>query len=622
MNRNYLAGRSLVIWTLLLIVTCDATSQTNPAPRKSRSYPSQSSTSSPPSESKFKGIFEPVSYPEDLTLVSAFFVTSEQGWVSGEKGTILHTSDAGKSWKAQMGGDPRGKDNEIKDLRFIDARHGWATEGNLDGALLRTVDGENWQQVGKIGDNNARYEDYAFTSPSNGVYVQAERIRQTTDGGKTWRDALSPCAARIQVQGITQEVGCGLKSVHFPTASVGYAVGTSGASGTMILAKTTDGGATWRIATTSDAFSKTNETFFKQTVFFLDENTGFVRFSDSKMIMTSDGGQSWTPIGASVVESMKFADPEVGWAVTYNGYFSFTTDGGKHWASRRLTFPTTIRDFSLPRRNRAYVVGEHGMVFRYSIVPETYRSANMVEATTMPAYSSPLARESQQMKSDVAALRERIQTKFGISVGDSASDNTTRTDFQAEQSGATSAGGQGGFEQSATGASNAGLVDSCCSDDMTRLTQSVTAFSVDVPKFSGVSRSLNLIIAGLQYANDLVTRAQSLKKALQSLHQAHDPQATLLALNAVSTQVDSATADTNAGFQQDTGFEQSTGIQGASMQSSGFQDPPQSGIQNGNQTPDLNAKTPGQTVGASQPQTPKKKPRWKLTDIPNIPTPH
>ena len=173
-----------------------------------------------------------------------------------KKGTILHTTDAGKNWKAQLGGDPQGTEQALRNLRFVDATHGWAATGNgLGTPLLRTVDGQNWLQVGTIGDMYTSYEDYVFTSPTTGIYVQPQTIRRTTDGGKTWKDVLKPCAAKIQVQGITQQVGCSLKSVNFPTSNVGYAVGVSNAGGTMILAKTVDGGISWGIATTPNAFT-------------------------------------------------------------------------------------------------------------------------------------------------------------------------------------------------------------------------------------------------------------------------------------------------------------------------------------------------------------------------------
>ncbi len=61
-----------------------------------------------------KGVWEPVSYTEDLELTDVAFVTPDVGWVSGDKGTILHTKDGGKTWDAQLGGDPAAADPEIE----------------------------------------------------------------------------------------------------------------------------------------------------------------------------------------------------------------------------------------------------------------------------------------------------------------------------------------------------------------------------------------------------------------------------------------------------------------------------------------------------------------------------
>src|SRR5690348_2943741 len=73
-----------------------------------------------------KGIFEPVNYGQDITLTDVFFVSPDVGWVSGEHATILKTTDGGAHWTAQVGGDPSNGDKPIGQLRFLDARHGWA----------------------------------------------------------------------------------------------------------------------------------------------------------------------------------------------------------------------------------------------------------------------------------------------------------------------------------------------------------------------------------------------------------------------------------------------------------------------------------------------------------------
>jgi photosystem II stability/assembly factor-like uncharacterized protein len=432
-RQKYCVNSVLFLTSVLLVFSTAGNSQTKTAPRQKPTNSSASSATAP-GEIRYKGIFEPVSYQEDLELFDAFFITPDEGWVAGDKGTILHTSDAGKTWKAQLGGDPQGTEQALRDLRFVDSKHGWAATSNgLGTPLLRTVDGQNWQQVGTIGDTMIPYEDYVFTSSNTGVYVQRQTIRRTTDGGKTWKDVLAPCAAKIQVQGITQQVGCSLKTVHFPTSNVGYAVGVSNAGGTMILAKTTDGGVSWGIATTPNAFTPDrDESAFRQYIFFLDQNTGFVRFSDGKTIMTADGGRSWAPTGATVVDIMKFADPEVGWALS-NSNFGFTTDGGRHWSSRRFEFPAVVRGFSFPRRNRAYVVGQHGMIFRYSIVPETYAVPNMIGAPAMPSNEN-----HAEFQKDTAGVEEQsaggLQSSGFQPVSQPANPNATQSSNQGANS--------------------------------------------------------------------------------------------------------------------------------------------------------------------------------------------
>ena len=106
------------------------------------SLPAQKPTAAAqkPSQPKFKAIWEPVNYKEDLPLFDVFFVSKEEGWVSGAAGTILHTKDGGNTWTAELGGDPHAEGPALKHLFFADATHGWAQSWNI---LFRTTDGES-----------------------------------------------------------------------------------------------------------------------------------------------------------------------------------------------------------------------------------------------------------------------------------------------------------------------------------------------------------------------------------------------------------------------------------------------------------------------------------------------
>lgn len=351
-----------------------------PPPGKAAKRPSVAAKTTSP-EPKFKAIWEPVNYKEDLILTDVYFVTDEVGWVTGEHGTILHTKDGGNTWTPQLGGDPHSAEATINDLRFVNPTHGWANQGT--NKLLRTTDGENWEQAGKLGGNYGYWSDFFFSSENAGVQIRQEPhdIAQTRDSGKTWKQVMPGCVAKMEVEGLTREVGCSLKSLHFPTANVGYAIGT-GALALFVL-KTEDGGATWNVSVTRD-LAPDQSTYFRQEVFFTSENTGFVAMNDGKILTTADGGHTWRGLVGTSRGKIKFADPEVGWSFE-GSKLTYTTNAGKTWSSRTFRFPVDPKSFSFPSRQRAYVVSYHGMVYRYRVVPIEYTVKGMIDAPMMPA---------------------------------------------------------------------------------------------------------------------------------------------------------------------------------------------------------------------------------------------
>ena len=60
------------------------------------------------------------------------------GWVCGDNGVILHTTDEGNSWSIQSSGTGE----TLLDLYFIDSAHGWAV--GEQGTIVMTNDGVEW----------------------------------------------------------------------------------------------------------------------------------------------------------------------------------------------------------------------------------------------------------------------------------------------------------------------------------------------------------------------------------------------------------------------------------------------------------------------------------------------
>lgn len=371
----------LLLTSIVLGSSGTAVAQTNKKQSAAKSSPNQSARQAEP---QFKAIWEPVNVKEDLSLMSVHFATGEEGWVAGGRsgiagGVILHTKDGGASWDVQLG-DPQSSDRPYRDLRFVNAQVGFAVQSTASGdhQLLRTTDGQDWVPVGTVAQHR---RDYRFTSAEVGFLAGGGGIHRTQDGGRTWRQVYE-CRIKAEINGLTQDVGCHIAQVAFVDANVGYGMSQSiGAGAGFVIAKTDDGGTTW-----SSWIVLPGEEGAEGALYFLDAMTAVLRTISGKVFRTTDGGKTWTGVSGRIdgKPDIDFADAEVGWMMRYRTML-YTTNGGKSWVSREIAFPAAVTSFSLVQRDRGYAVGEHGMVYRYRIVPIDYTSKGMLTAPAMPS---------------------------------------------------------------------------------------------------------------------------------------------------------------------------------------------------------------------------------------------
>lgn len=322
----------------------------------------------------FKAIFEPVSYAQDVEFADVFFIDRETGWAcghhrtdAGDRGVVIATHDGGRTWALQVGG-PQSATPPITRLFFADGTHGWATR--TDGTLLRTIDGATWDAIGVMNP----LDPFVFTSAETGFALNGTSIQRTTDGGRTWRPAYE-CRVAVDVQG-TQL--CQPATIAFaPGGNTGFVVTQPTPGHSAAVIKTVDGGDTWTVSSrVPDVSEQTGG------LVFTDPFTGLLR-SGRTLKSTLDGGQTWN----DVVAPVPAGDPKilmvgpVGWMI-HGQDFSYTLDAGKRWNSRTIEFPSSVLSFSLPTPDTGYVVGSHGMVYRYRVVPFAYSVPKML---TIPA---------------------------------------------------------------------------------------------------------------------------------------------------------------------------------------------------------------------------------------------
>ncbi|HEV7839275.1 MAG TPA: YCF48-related protein [Gemmatimonadaceae bacterium] len=485
---------------------------------------------------RVKGIWEAVNYNQDLDFTDVYFVTPRTGFVAGEHGTILKSVDAGAHWTPLLGGDPAGAAARVQDLRFVDQRHGFAVQSNggSDPALLRTVDGRTWRASGTVPQHRG---DYMFTSPTVGFTSTGNEIRRTRDAGRTWQKVMD-CHTTVNVQGLSRNVACGIESFSFPTPSVGYAAGSvgMGVKG-VFLAKTTDGGNTWALARVLD-----DESIHQGFIMFPEPNKGFACTYGGKFFATTDGGATWEGVAGVDCNGKshgRFADPETGWTLEAHRW-NYSTDGGNTWSSRMLDFPAAVEAFSLPRRDRAYVVGDHGMIYRYSVVPTTYTAANSIETPPVGVFSSELDDEVEEFVAEVEAFSAENGGPAG-SGGSAGSGDASAGAFAA----GGGPGGSGDVGGSATGSADpnaAGMAfdpgdasgaaspaaarakakRTGAGNRLGKLQALLDMIGSTMPGFLGRYRNLNLLFEGARTTAGLPTFLQTVKGGLAAFKSSTD----------------------------------------------------------------------------------------------------
>ncbi len=206
-----------------------------------------------------------------------FFVDNQNGWVAGNFGRILHTSNGGQTWKYQP--NPGGNFNSIK---FVNAQIGWVvgSQPGSNGALIaNTLDGgQTWNLQTSGVPSNEIFYDLSFIDTQNGWVVgTAGTILHTTNGGQSWETQFS-------------NPNVALKSVHFVDHQNGWAVGTSG-----LIFKTINAGQNWNIVESGmGEYADIND------VFFADLQNGWVVGDDGFILKYNS-----SPINTIESESTK-----------------------------------------------------------------------------------------------------------------------------------------------------------------------------------------------------------------------------------------------------------------------------------------------------------------------------
>lgn len=175
-----------------------------------------------------------------------------------------------------------------------------------------------------------------FESASVGYAIgstqSATSVYKTTDGGATW----------AAVKG----VGLNPSSIHFFDESTGLAGGRAPGCGCLAVARTTDGGESWKLDSIRSANGKAERvptSFGIYTFSFVDGMTGYGAGPGSTIVKSTNAGGTWQRLNTGAVTNDLMAT--MSFAVETHGYLVAspitnlgspnilyrTSDGGANW---------------------------------------------------------------------------------------------------------------------------------------------------------------------------------------------------------------------------------------------------------------------------------------------------
>jgi photosystem II stability/assembly factor-like uncharacterized protein len=244
-------------------------------------------------------------------------LTENKGWIAGSSGTLLATNDGGKTWKKK-------KDftsDTIREVYFTDENNGWllcerdiySLGASAPSYLLKTSDGgASWESVEFGGDKRKRVAKIFFNEKGAGAAIGEGGVYFTLDDNKKAWKKMPSVVRYLMLDGI------------FTNDSHGAMVG---AGGTILF--TEDAGLSWNNSSVlGNSSAKLN------SVFFINQKTGWTVGTHGKIYQTFNGGKVWREQNSNTSKELTnvfFRSTAEGWAVGEQGLMLHTTSAGNIW---------------------------------------------------------------------------------------------------------------------------------------------------------------------------------------------------------------------------------------------------------------------------------------------------
>lgn len=281
-------------------------------------------------------------------LHDVFFVNEKTGWIAGGSGVLFSTNDGGKTWKKESGVT----EDTIRQVYFSDEFTGWLLcernifnrGANASSYLLKTTNGgADWEKQEFEDIKRERLVRIFFNADKEGFAVGESGTFYALREEK-WQRQASPMRYL-------------LLDGTFSDAKTGVIVGASGS-----IAFTEDAGATWK---SSSVFNSPKAKF--NSVFFINQKTGWTAGTEGKIFQTVNGGKIWREQTSGVTKNLNgiaFLNSNKGWAIGDEGTILQTNSAGNVWVSLNSKIKHRLEKIFFIGK-KGWIVGFGGTVLMY-----------------------------------------------------------------------------------------------------------------------------------------------------------------------------------------------------------------------------------------------------------------
>jgi photosystem II stability/assembly factor-like uncharacterized protein len=295
---------------------------------------------------------------------------------------------------------------------------------------------KNWQMYYSMSkDGGETFEIQTTQYPTEAIYMINEnegyaggangRVYRTTDGGANWIaiGSIGATLADIDFATTTQGYCCGDNGQVFSITPQGVTNLNSGLAENLagVCAPSVDnvwvcgiGSILYYNGTTFDFQSGPVGSY--NSIFFIDDDEGWVNGDSGLLGHTEDGGNTWTSQSNTswgAFYDVFFLNTEVGWSVGYMGTILHTTNGGDTWNIEGTGLTTVrLRGVHFTSPTNGYVVGNEKTLLKYT---EVSGIEEELQAIVFELFPNPVSDKFEVRL--LGSARNDISAEFEVGAG-------------------------------------------------------------------------------------------------------------------------------------------------------------------------------------------------------------